>query len=196
MRDSGEVRKKTLLDRLSSNKGKWGRASALALILVLIGFLLGQAAAADAGVIPGSENDPLVTASWVEAKLNEFSRSLKEQKDLQIPEKHTKQEDDGGPSSPGQPVVIAPAPTYEVIAVAKGQKMLTGSGTECVLRSGRARAVEGPGGGLSDLTAGRTLPANEIIGRDHLILSPREDGRGIVAETDTILLVRGGYKIE
>ncbi len=195
MRHSGELEKKTLLDRLSSSKGKWGRASALALIFMLIGFLLGQVAGADAGVIPGSENDPLVTASWVEAKLNEFYQSLKEQKDLQIPEKHIKQEGDDGQPSSGQPVVI-PAPTYEVITVAKGQKMLTGSGTEFVLRSGRARAVEGPGGGLSDLTAGRALPVNEIIGRDHLILSPREDGRGLIAETDTILLVRGGYKIE
>ena len=124
MLDSGEVRRKTLLDRLSSSKGKWGRASALALIFMLIGFLLGQVAGADAGVIPGSENDPLVTASWVEAKLNEFSRSLKEQKDLQIPEERIKQEDNDGHPSPGQPVVIAPAPTYEVIAVAKGQKCL------------------------------------------------------------------------
>jgi hypothetical protein len=74
--------------------------------------------------------------------------------------------------------------------------MLTGSGTEIILRSGSARLVEGPGGGLSDLTSGTNLSDGDNIARDHLLLSPKDDGRGIMAATNTIFMVRGDYNLE
>ncbi len=148
-------------------------------------FSLGQAFGADSTRVPGSENDPLVTASWVEAKINERLRQL---------------EGSGGAGTrppASEPVYITlPAPTYQLVTVPSGRKMLTGSGTEIILRSGSARLVEGPGGGLSDLTSGTNLSDGDNIARDHLLLSPKDDGRGIMAATNTIFMVRGDYNLE
>ncbi|RJX26102.1 MAG: hypothetical protein C4554_06260 [Dethiobacter sp.] len=194
MLESAQMKKKALVERWKLTGGKGGRALALALVFLLVGFLLGQAAGADPTIVPGSENDPLVTASWVEARLNAFF-----QKERQILDDRMKQLEGSGVERPasGQPVYITtPAPTFQVVVVAPGKKLLSGSGTEFILRSGRAKAVEGAGGGLSDLTAGRNIPSDELVNKDHLILSPREDGRGVVTETEAIFLVRGGYKLE
>jgi len=169
----------------------------LAFALLLIGFLLGHVAGADPNIVPGSESDPLVTASWVEARLSAFSQALKEeQRERQILEDRMKKLEGGEQPAPGQPDIISPAPTFQVVVVAPNKKVLTGTGTEIILRSGRAKAVEGAGGGLSNLTLGRNLSSGNLIEKDHLILSPRDDGRGIVTESEAILLVRGGYKIE
>ena len=156
----------------------------LAVLFIMV-LSLGQAFSADSTRVPGSENDPLVTASWVEAKINERLRQL---------------EGSGGAGMQppaGEPVYITlPAPTYEVVSVSSGRKMLTGSGTEIILRSGSAILVEGPGGGLSDLTSGTNLSAGDNIARDHLLLSPKDDGRGIMATTNTIFMVRGDYNLD
>lgn len=187
-------------EKLNFKRRKWGRTAALALVFILAGFILGQAAGANSSLVPGSESDPLVTASWVEAKLTAFSQALKdEQKERQILEDRMKQLEGGDVErpSPGDPVYITPqAPTFEVVVVKPGKKLLTGSGTEFILRSGNAKALEGTGGGLSNLTTGRNLSAGETIPRDNLFLSPRDDGRGVAASSETIFLVRGCYKIE
>ena len=47
----------------------------LAVLFIMV-LSLGQAFSADSTRVPGSENDPLVTASWVEAKINERLRQL------------------------------------------------------------------------------------------------------------------------
>ena len=189
-----------LPEKLTLIRRKWGRTAALALVLILAGFIMGQAAGANSALVPGSEGDPLVTASWVEAKLNAFSQALKaEQNERQILEDRMRQLEGGGVErpSPGQPVYITPeAPTYEVVAVSPGKKLLTGSGTEFILRSGNAKALGGSGGGLSNLTTGRNFSSGETIPRDNLFLSARDDGRGVVTSSETIFLVRGGYKIE
>lgn len=191
--------KRILTGILKLKEGNKGRFLAPALIFLLIGFLLGQVTVADSAPVPGSESDPLVTASWVEAKFEAFSRALKEEQlERQILEDRMRQLEGSGAElpAPGQPPPPLTAPTFEVVAVNAGQKMLSGSGTEFILRSGQARAVAGAGGGLSDLTAGTNLAADEQIKRDHLLLSPREDGRGVAAQSAAIFLIRGGYKIE
>lgn len=162
--------------------GRWLITLAgVAALFLLAGLLLGQVVVANTGVVPGSEQDPLVTASWVEARLDAFAR--------------------GGvqplPSQPGEAVrIVEPAPAYTVVVVEAGKKMLPGEGTEFILRSGQAKAVVPiEGNGLTNLTAGRNLEAGDRIERNHLILCPREDGRGVITETETIFLVRGKYRI-
>ncbi|NMB41843.1 MAG: hypothetical protein GX996_07900 [Firmicutes bacterium] len=192
-------KKRILAKKLKENK--WVFIVFPVLVLLVSGFFWGQEAIAGTLSVPGSESDPLVTASWVEAKFEALSENLKEeQRKRQVLEERIRQLEAGAgievPFEPEQPVVVAPALTYEIVTVDTGKRILSGAGTEFVLRSGRAMAIAGPGGGLSDLTSGQDLSSGETINRDHLILSAREDGRGAVAETDAIFLIRGGYEIK
>jgi hypothetical protein len=176
--------------------GKWWWIGTLTFGFLLAVFLWGQAANAGP-TAPGSESDPLVTESWVKAY---FSQALKEEQNKrQLLEERLQKLEAGGverplPEEPGDPAV--PAAGFEIVTVASGEKLLTGSGTEMILRSGRAKVLAGPGGGLSDLTAGCNLSTGDPVKADHLLLSSRDDGRGVVLESQAILLVRGGYKVE
>lgn len=128
-------------------------------------------AAASAAPEPGSEEDPVVTRSYVEQYV---ARVLQER-------------------SPG-----AAVPELQVVELAPGQRLIAGGGAEIVLRSGRARVVTGPQslGGLSDLTGGRDVSRGQDVAPNHLLLVPRSDGRGVAAVTSAVLLVRGTYTIE
>lgn len=83
-----------------------------------------------------------------------------------------------------------------VIELAPGQRLEAEGGTQIILRSGRATAVASPQGGVSDLTAGRDLGQGQRVSLNHLLLVPRTDGRGIVAETGVFVMVRGPYTIK
>lgn len=182
--------------------GRWFLILAgVAALFLLAGFSLGQVAGANTGVTPGSEQDPLVTASWVEAKLDAFRQALKdEQQERQKLEDRMRQVEGVErplPSHPSEPVqIVEPAPAYKVVVVDAGKKMLTGEGTEFILRSGRARAlIPIEGTGIVNLTTGKNLVDGDLLEQDHLLLSPRDDGRGIITETQCIFLVKDKYRI-
>lgn len=86
--------------------------------------------------------------------------------------------------------------TYEVVFVQAGQVILGKQGTEIILRSGIAKAVDAAGGGLQDMTDGKDVMGGQTIEKYHLMIIPREDGRGMLAEKDCTLMVRGGYEIQ
>lgn len=85
---------------------------------------------------------------------------------------------------------------FRVVNLSQGQLLLADAGAELVVRAGRATAVASLAGGLSDLTAGQDLKQGEPAPANHLLLVARSDGRGLKAEADTILLVRGTYLIQ
>ena len=164
--------------------------------MVAFGFLLsvflwGQAALAGP-TAPGSESDPLVTESWVRAYFSGGGGG----NDLQLLEERLQKLE---AAEINRALLEEPSPSaavFEIVTVAAGEKLLAGAGTEMILRSGRARALAGPGGGLSDLTAGCNLTSGAPIKADHLLLSSRDDGRGAIMDSQAIFLVRGGYTAE
>ncbi len=186
--------KKGLLHRI---RGGWRGVTVILSICFLIGgFWLGQMVGAGASAVPGSQDDPLVTASWVEARLRELAR------------------DPGGApvdlgdvegrldrlertmAGLGELAKPAPPPRFEVVQVSSGSTVYTGQSTEVVVRAGSVRVVEGPGGGFSDLTGGESLLSGAGVKLNHLLLSPRQDGRGLAARSDALLLIRGSYEIK
>lgn len=116
---------------------------------------------------PGTINDPLVTKSYVDQKISEIGIDNSAQNN-----------------------------TYEVVFVPAGKVILGKQGSEVILRSGTAKAIDAIGGGLQDMTDGVDVIGGENIKKYHLMIIPREDGRGMVAETDCTLMVRGGYEIQ
>lgn len=82
-----------------------------------------------------------------------------------------------------------------VVSVPSGQRLTGGAGAEIIIRDGKAVAVAGSGGGLSDLTAAKDLKEGESLPPNHLLLVPREDGRGFAAVNNVTALVRGQYEV-
>ncbi|TJX68940.1 hypothetical protein E8P77_01740 [Soehngenia saccharolytica] len=124
----------------------------------------------------GSESDPLITLSYLEQRISEVKRYV----------------DDKTSSSNNSNLN-----KLEVIELKNGQKLIGREGTEIILRSGKATAKVSDLGGISDVTDGVDLKEGESIPKNHQLIIPRDDGRGlIIIQDSTFVLVRGEYIIE
>ncbi len=85
---------------------------------------------------------------------------------------------------------------FTVVNVKKGDSFLAGAGCELILRGGEATVIASKNGGLSDTTDGVDLVQDELVPANHLLIVPRDDGRGFDAVTDTIIMVKGAYEIK
>jgi len=95
------------------------------------------------------------------------------------------------PSGGGAEASVIP---FDALFVPAGSILVAEAGVEFILRSGQATAVTGPDG-MVDITAGRDLVNGETIPANHLLLVPRSDGRGIIANTDVWIMIKGGYQV-
>lgn len=143
------------------------RAIAVLAVACIAGF---TAVAGAATYTPGSEDDPVVTKSYVDAEIAELKSTIVS----------------GGSA----------ASTYQPLQIAAGKSFIGGAGTELILRSGEATAIDNGANGISDITAGTDLWTGNAVSANHLLLVPRADGRGIKATTDIWLMVRGAYEIQ
>lgn len=82
---------------------------------------------------------------------------------------------------------------FIVLELLADQRVLLGAGSEFVLRTGKALAIRGELGALVDLIAGRDLDAGENVPNNHLVLSPRDDNRGVKITADAWVLIKGSY---
>lgn len=157
-------------------------------------------AASDTAPEPGSEADPLISRSYVDGSIGKQAQELQqmrqkyeEQLALQAQTIQTLQQEvealkTAGPGSgTGE---------FSVVVLEAGQVLVTGSGTEVVVRSGKAIAVKGSKGtNLTDATSAKDLANGGAATLNHLLLSFFDDGRGLKAQAKTTLLVRGPYKV-
>ncbi|MBE6034225.1 MAG: hypothetical protein E7222_05935 [Clostridiales bacterium] len=104
------------------------------------------------------------------------------------------------PGSESDPVVtksyVDSKTSFSPISLTAGQKLIGGEGTEIILRSGEATAIDNGANGISDLTVGMDLMTGSQVVTNHLLLVPRNDGRGITAVTDIWVMVRGTYTVQ
>ncbi len=141
----------------------------LLLLIVTIQFTVSLSMAAENGI-----DDPLVTLSYIEKRFVEF----KEYVDYKI--------SDSG-SENGK---------FEVLNIKAGNKVIfTSESLEFILRAGEASAIASANGGLANLTTGIDLKTGENVQLNNLILIPRNDGRGILANTDIWIMIKGQYEI-
>ncbi|MBO5409070.1 MAG: hypothetical protein J6A61_06725 [Clostridia bacterium] len=90
---------------------------------------------------------------------------------------------------------IAETTVYSVITVEKGKTFVAGAGCEFIVRSGSASVISSASGGICDTTDGVDLSGGTVAPSNHLLIAPRDDGRGFSATTDVILMVKGSYTI-
>jgi len=157
------------------------------------------------GVIPGSDQDPLVTLSFVDKKIEQIkyyidsitqglsNQVLSQQETIEKYEEQLRQKDEEIQALKQK---VESALTFKVVQLQKGQILLTGEGAEIIIRSGKSTAVYGTNGGLSDVTSARDLQGGEAIVNNHMLISSRSDGRGVKAETEVFLIIKGSYTIK
>lgn len=192
---------------LNSKNRKTGIVTLFAVILVLSAVVISSAD----GVAPGSEQDPIVTQSYVEQKseqikyyidsliakanednaaLNQEIAKLKAELELKNQEIAKLEEDIRNASAGG-------SGRFEVVELQMNQMLIAGEGAEIIPRSGKFTAVYGANGGLSDITSAKDLKNGEAIANNHMLIASRGDGRGVKAIADkSFLIIKGTYTIK
>ena len=162
---------------------KNGRLSRMAALVLVMAALSITAFAAD----PGSENDPLVTLSYLKET---FYTSIMKEVDEKIDARNTQiAAQVSGTSSD------AAADTFTVVTLTDGQILKGDIGCEVMLRVGSAVCVSPSSPGLIDETDASILNSSGALVKNHLYMMTIED-RGVKATAATTkLLVRGGYTI-
>lgn len=157
-------------------------------------FILGGSVYASKGE-PGSEHDPIVSKSYVDAQLSGYQDKIDELtvQVLSLMEQVENNKEVGGNV---EQVVDKTTTNYQLVTIPKGDTLVGEQGTEVIVRSGNGQIVAGDGGGLQDLTEGVDILSGEAAEKYHLLLIPRADGRGILANSELIVMVRGGYTIQ
>lgn len=164
------------------------------LSMIALGILaIGTSAYAAKGEA-GSANDPLVTKSYVDSQIaaidnsksvSKLESTVKAQEEMiNVLTQEMNELKKQGNSS------------YTVVTVPAGSSITGMQGTEIIVRSGSGTVIASNGGGLQDMTEGTDLLGGSEIPKYHLVIVPREDGRGIYATKDLIVMVRGGYNIQ
>ena len=116
---------------------------------------------------PGSEEDPVVSVSYLENIFMGKVQSYIDQKAV---------------------------PQYEVVSLQEGQTLTAQKGTEMILRMGSATVIASQKGGLSDVTGGTDIANGGEMPANHLLIAPLDDGRGLRATAaEVLVMVRGGY---
>lgn len=116
--------------------------------------------------LPGSDQDPLVSRSYVDSRLQALTGE------------------------------VAAGLKMTVVELPAGKKLIGAAGAEIIVRAGSASVIDSERGGLSDVTGGKDLRNGESAPKNHLLLVPRDDGRGIQAVTAVTAMVRGAYTIQ
>ncbi|HHY16979.1 MAG TPA: hypothetical protein GX524_02785 [Firmicutes bacterium] len=83
-----------------------------------------------------------------------------------------------------------------VVDLSPGNTLIGYSGTEIILRAGKGTIVDSEMGGLCDLTQGVDLRNGSEAPKNHLLLVPRDDGRGIKAASQATVMVRGSFTVK
>ena len=168
--------------------------TAAAALLVMIAAVF---AAGEYSGPAGSENDPLVTLSYINdiftvqvqkyfrEELQAQTDSLRDSLETRIEALEEACEAAGGADA---------GMTFTEITLSPGKKLSCTAGTELLLRSGSAYAVAPETPGLLDTSGGSNLDRGAYLAKNHMYLVT-SDGGGIYAVSSATVLIRGDHKI-
>ena len=168
-------------------------ASACAL-LVSAG-VLASAAAYDSSV------DPIVTLSYLS---NQFKNEILSEVDKRIESivgtLESYRNERAAAETPAVTTVevtSGQSTVFEVVELTWGDILYAESACEVMLRAGAAVCMAPDAKqGLADITGGYEIYNGEFLTKNHMCLIPRADGRGLVAQSESVyIMVRGDYSI-
>lgn len=130
--------------------------------------------------------DPLVTQSYVEMRIEELKSFFQT-------EISSSQNSNTTLTNEEMSKYIRFVP----VELQVGDNLIGGEGSEIVLRSGKGKSISSNDGGLLDVTDGVDIQEDQNIPLHHLLVIPRDDGRGIrVTTASAFAMVKGPYKID
>ena len=141
--------------------------------------------------VPGTAADPVVSKSYMDAQIDILTTQISA-----LQARVDKLEEGGGSTTPGTPAQPAEAPKFEVVKVDAGKSVIGAASTEIILRSGTAAAIAGASGGVSDLTEGVDLSTGTAVAKNHLLVVPVDDGRGIQCTSTCYVMIKGDYTLK
>lgn len=158
---------------------------------VLAAFGVTAAAAYD------SSEDPIVSLSYLTKifrteLLEELNETIEDEIDRRMENLDLSQY---------QPSVQEPAASassaYEVVELSWGDALYAAGACDIMLRSGSAYCIApDPSQGISDYTAGVEIYNYQYLTKNHMCLIPRGDGRGIMADSESVfVMIKGEYTI-
>jgi hypothetical protein len=187
-------------------KAKYIAAGFLAVAIVSVGITKYSIAA---GSEPGSSGDPVVSKSYVDGKLNELKTLINNgtsnnnnasntsvSKEEIVSEVLAVVDALYGDKSTDNTNTAQTGQAFVPIQLLKGKFLLAGEGTEIIVRSGKASAYSQNEMGVVDASLGNELFNGANAAINHLLIVARNDGRGVYANEDSWLMVKGSYSIK
>lgn len=122
-----------------------------------------------------SDDTTLATKSYIDDKINEVKALIA--------------------TGDSTSTVTAQGSSYTPVYVSVGQTIYGGEGTELILRAGKGNVVISGVDGIVDATTGSDLVQNAPVSKNHIMIVPRNDSRGIKVTEAAWFLVKGEYRI-
>lgn len=170
---------------------------------------------------PGSNTDPIVSKSYVDAKISEIkaligngnnntnnnitptnsnstastNNNVSQQKIVDEVLAVVEALYGDKLSSENTPVT-SKDDAFMPVQVLKGQYLIGGEGAEIIFRSGKASAYSENEMGIIDVSSGTELFSGSNIIVNHLLIIARKDGRGVYATEDSWFMVKGDYNVK
>lgn len=153
---------------------------------IIAGIEIFFATAAVLGVVSafgaaGTQDDPLVSKSYVDDKINQVIEMIN---------------NGGSSTNTAATVSTAAAGGYTPVYASVGQTVIGGEGTEIILRSGKGNIAITGVDGVVDATTGQNLGNGAAASPNHIMIVPRNDGRGVKVTEAAWFLIKGDYTIQ
>lgn len=131
---------------------------------------------------PGGEDDPIISKSYID---NVVIPKITQYVDSKL----------SGITGGTSGNTDSSATAFKVVEVKNGQTLIANEGCEMILRMGSAKIISTEKGGIADTTSGYDLANGSDMPSNHLLVVPLADGRGFIATSDVLVMVKGGYNI-
>lgn len=180
--------RKERTDMLKKMAATCGRVLMKCSSTILVMCVIFTAFATAAGETYTTAEDPLVSLSYVNAEMEKLKAELKSEMEAYVRDEIAKNSVGGGD---GNYVVF----TTETLKA--GQKIVALGACDIILLTGSAKAVcPTDTQRLTDKTTETSIPNNGDIIKNHYVLLPKADGRGICCTSSgTEIMIKGEYKI-
>ena len=136
----------------------------------------------------GSSEDPLVAKSYVDDKIDQVLGVIN--KTIGTTQNNNTQNDTQIQNNTQSDKNI-----FKPVLVQVGQTIYGKEGTEMILRSGKGNAVVSGAEGIANITTGVELRNKSTVSKNHFLIIPRDDKRGIKVTEKAWFLVKGDYEI-